>query len=74
MPAAVVTRDTLVTRGRQDNTDFLKVLNELSDHFDGEEEKGDPLTDRLPCMASILTSSLRRRPTSEGVKMTCSKI
>ncbi|KAK3892397.1 hypothetical protein Pcinc_003767 [Petrolisthes cinctipes] len=55
----------------EDNAGFLKVLDELSGHFHGEEEKGEPLTDRL---ASILNSSLRRRPTSEGVKMTCSKI
>ncbi|KAK4326074.1 hypothetical protein Pmani_003371 [Petrolisthes manimaculis] len=49
----------------------MKVLDELSGHFHGEKEKGEPLTDRL---ASILNSSLRWRPTSEGVKMTSSKI
>ena len=55
----------------EDNSDFLKALDELSGHFHGEEEKGEPLSERL---ATILNSSLRRRPTSEGVKLACGKI
>ena len=51
--------------------DFLKALDDLSHHFHGEEEKGDPLSARL---ADILNVSLRRRPTSEGIRNTCAKI
>lgn len=54
-----------------DKADFLKALGELSNHFHGEEEKGEPLAD---CLANILNASLRRRPTSEGVKSTSGKI
>lgn len=54
-----------------DDTDFLKALEDLSSHFHGEEEKGDPLSD---CLASILNASLRRKPTAEGIRNTCSKI
>lgn len=50
---------------------FSKALGELSAHFHGEEEKGEPLSERL---ASILNDSLRRRPSSEAIKLTCSKI
>lgn len=53
------------------DSDFLQALEELSGHFHGEEEKGEPLSERL---AVILNTSLRRRPTSEGVKLTCGKI
>ena len=54
-----------------DDDAFSKALGDLSAHFHGEEEKGEPLSDRL---ASILNDSLRRRPSSEGIKLTCSKI
>ena len=54
-----------------DDVDFNKALEELSGHFLGEEEKGDPLSDKL---ATILNASLRRRPVSESVKLACSKI
>ena len=50
---------------------FSKALGELSAHCHGEEEKGEPLSERL---ASILNESLRRRPSSEAIKLTCSKI
>ena len=53
------------------DSDFLQALDDLSHHFHGEEEKGDPLSARL---AAILNASLRRRPTSEGIRNTCSKI
>ena len=39
--------------------DLLKALGDLSGHFHGEKEKGDPLSDLL---ATILNASLRRRP------------
>lgn len=55
----------------EDNAEYLKALDELSGHFHGEEEKGEPLFDGL---ASVLDTSLRRRPSSEGVKLTCGKI
>lgn len=54
-----------------DDSDFLQALEELSGHFHGEEAKGKPLSERL---ATILNASLRRRPTSEGVRLTCEKI
>ena len=54
-----------------DEADFLKALGDLSGHFHGEEQKGEPLSERL---ASILNPSLRRRPSSEGIKSTCDKI
>ena len=54
-----------------DDAMFLRALEELKDHFHGQEEKGEPLFDRL---AAILDASLRRRPTSEGVKLSCNKI
>ena len=53
------------------DADFLRALGDLSGHFHGEEEKGDPLADNL---ATILNASLRRRPMSESVKLTCGKI
>lgn len=53
------------------DADFQKALDEFSGHFQGEEETGDPLSDRL---AGILNASLRRRPSSDGVKLTCDKI
>ena len=53
------------------DADFLRALGDLSGHFHGEEEKGDPLADSL---ATILNASLRRRPLSESVKLTCGKI
>ncbi|XP_045129179.1 uncharacterized protein LOC123514963 isoform X1 [Portunus trituberculatus] len=55
----------------EDNSEFLRALEELSSHFHGEEEKGEPLSERL---ATILNASLRRRPSTEGVKMTYNKI
>ncbi|XP_045126311.1 uncharacterized protein LOC123513294 [Portunus trituberculatus] len=54
-----------------DNADFLRSLEELSGHFHGEEEKGEPLSEHL---ATILNASLRRRPSADGVKATCGKI
>ncbi|KAK3890876.1 hypothetical protein Pcinc_005176 [Petrolisthes cinctipes] len=54
-----------------DDASFLRVLDELSDCFHGDEPKGDPLSDRL---ASILNVSLRRRPNSDTVKTTCSRL
>ncbi|MPC39161.1 hypothetical protein E2C01_032684 [Portunus trituberculatus] len=54
-----------------DNADFLRALEELSGHFQGEEEKGESLSERL---ATILYASLRCRLSSDGVKSTCSKI
>lgn len=50
---------------------FLKDLGELSVHFEGEEEKVEPLSERL---ASILNDSLRRSPSAEAIKLTCNKI
>lgn len=50
---------------------FQKALEEFAGHFHGEEELGDPLSERL---ASILNVSLRRRPSSDSVKVTCEKI
>ncbi|MPC73896.1 hypothetical protein E2C01_068238 [Portunus trituberculatus] len=54
-----------------DNADFLRALEELSDHFQGEEKKGEPISEHL---ASTLNASLRCRPSSDGVKSACSKI
>ncbi|KAK3881370.1 hypothetical protein Pcinc_014187 [Petrolisthes cinctipes] len=54
-----------------DDASFLRALDELSDCFHGDEPKGDPLSDRL---ASILNVSLRRRPNSDTVKTTCSRL
>ena len=54
-----------------DDAGFLRALDELSGHFHGEEGKGPPLSDRL---ATILDASMRRRPSSEGVKLICNKI
>ena len=50
---------------------FQKALEEFAGHFHGEEELGDPLSERL---ASILNLSLRRRPSSDSVKQTCDRI
>ncbi|XP_063872825.1 uncharacterized protein LOC135107091 isoform X1 [Scylla paramamosain] len=54
-----------------DEVDFLKALGEFSGLFHSEEQKGEPLSERL---ASILNLSLRRRPSAEGIKSTCEKI
>ena len=54
-----------------DDAEFHRALEELAGHFHCQEKKGEPLSDRL---AGILDDSLRRRPTSEGVKTTCSKV
>ena len=54
-----------------DDSDFHRALEELAGHFHCQEKKGEPLSDRL---ATFLDDSLRRRPTSEGVKTTCSKV
>ena len=54
-----------------DSAEFLQALEEFSGIFHGEEKKGEPLSDRL---ASILDASLRRRPSTEGVKTACSRI
>lgn len=54
-----------------ENEVFIQALEDFSGIFHGEEKKGKPLSDRL---ASILNVSLRRRPTTEGVKTACSKI
>ena len=59
------TGDTVV------DAEFQKALAEFAGHFHGEEETGEPLSDRL---AAILNASLRRRPSSDGVKLTCDKI
>lgn len=50
---------------------FIQALDEFSGIFHSEEKKDQPLSDRL---ASILNDSLRRRPSTEGVKTACSKI
>lgn len=50
---------------------FQKALVEFAGHFHSEEETGDPLSDRL---AGILNASLRCRPSSDGVNLTCNKI
>ncbi|XP_045137191.1 uncharacterized protein LOC123519752 [Portunus trituberculatus] len=65
--------DSLDQLGREEGADedFLRALSDLSGHFHGEEKKGDPLSDQL---ATILNASLRRRPLSESVKLTCGKI
>ncbi|MPC30784.1 hypothetical protein E2C01_024053 [Portunus trituberculatus] len=60
-----------LTRDDDEDEDFLRALGDLSGHFHGEEEKGEPLADSL---ATILNASLRRRPVSESVKLTCAKI
>ena len=54
-----------------DSAEFLQALDEFSGIFQGEEEQGEPLSDRL---ASILNASLRRRPSTDGVKTVCSRI
>ena len=51
--------------------DFMKALQVFSGNFYGEEEKGEPLSARL---ATILNSSLRRRPQTDSVKSTCASI
>lgn len=45
--------------------DFLRAFRDFSGNLYGEEEKGEPLSDRL---AAILNSSLRRRPQADSVK------
>lgn len=50
-----------------DSADFLKVLDDLASHFQGEEEKGDLLSD-------ILATILNVNPTLEGIYNTCIKI
>lgn len=54
-----------------DDASFLRVLDDFSDCFHGDEPKGDPISDRL---ASILSVSLRRRPNSDTVKSTCTRL
>ncbi|MPC71124.1 hypothetical protein E2C01_065393 [Portunus trituberculatus] len=54
-----------------DNADFLCALEELSGHFQGEKEKGEPHSEHL---ATILNVSLRCRLCSDGMKSTCSTI
>ena len=54
-----------------DDADFLKALSELSDNFVGDEPKGDPISD---CLATIVNSSLRRRPAADSVKSTAINI
>ncbi|MPC48013.1 hypothetical protein E2C01_041777 [Portunus trituberculatus] len=60
-----------LTRDNDVDEDFLRALGDLSGHFHGEEEKGEPLADS---MATILNASLRRRRVSESVKLMCVKI
>ncbi|MPC67220.1 hypothetical protein E2C01_061389 [Portunus trituberculatus] len=55
-----------------DNAGFLHALEELSDNFQGEEEKKSELLSEH--MVAILNASLRCRLSSDGVKSTCSKI
>ncbi|KAK3868375.1 hypothetical protein Pcinc_026224 [Petrolisthes cinctipes] len=55
----------------QTDVDDASFLRTLDDCFHGDEPKGDPLSDRL---ASILNVSLRRRPNSDTVKTTCSRL
>ena len=50
---------------------FQRALDEFAGHFQGEEKTGEPLSERL---ASIFNASLRRRPSSDCVKLTCDKI
>lgn len=54
-----------------DNARILRALDKLSEYFYGEEEKGEPLSEHF---ATILDASLRCWSSSEGVKLTCSKI
>lgn len=54
-----------------DDASFLRVLDDFSECFHGDEPKGDPISDRL---ASILSVSLRRRPNSDTVKSTCTRL
>ncbi|MPC46998.1 hypothetical protein E2C01_040732 [Portunus trituberculatus] len=51
--------------------DFMKALEEFYGNFYSEEEKDEPLLARL---ATILNSSLRRRPQADSVKSTCGSI
>ncbi|XP_045101327.1 uncharacterized protein LOC123498229 [Portunus trituberculatus] len=60
-----------LTRDDDVDEDFPRALGDLSGHFHGEEEKGEPLADSL---ATILNASLRHQPVSESVKLTCAKI
>ncbi|XP_063846910.1 uncharacterized protein LOC135092380 [Scylla paramamosain] len=65
LTAAQPTGDTVVDTGSQ------KALDKVAGHLHGEEETGDPLSDRL---AGILNASLRRWPSVDCVKLTCDKI
>ncbi|MPC68198.1 hypothetical protein E2C01_062395 [Portunus trituberculatus] len=62
--------DLLNVAPDEDDSDFSRALKELLGHFHGEE-KGELLAE---CLASILDSSLQRRPTPDGIKLTCDKI
>ena len=57
--------------GDSADADFQKAIDELSGFFHGEEDKSDPLAEKL---ASVLDLSLRRRPNDDGVKATAAKI
>lgn len=65
------TRYPELRENADDNANFLRALDEISGHSHGKEDKGAPLSDRH---ATILDASLRRRPSSEGVRLTCNKI
>ena len=50
---------------------FQKYLDDLSGFFHGDEEKCDPLAEKL---ASIFNASLRRRPNDDSVKTAAARI
>lgn len=54
-----------------EDDDFQRALADLAGSFQGKEEQGDPLSEKL---ANILNSSLRRRPSDDKVKATAAKI
>lgn len=55
----------------EDDLDFLRALDDLAGCFTGEESKGEAVSERL---ASIVNTSLRRRPNTENVKAACSRL
>lgn len=55
----------------ENDADFLKALEELASCFNGEDPKGEAVSERL---ASIVNTSLRRRPNTENVKTTCIRL
>ncbi|MPC44753.1 hypothetical protein E2C01_038432 [Portunus trituberculatus] len=59
------------TKAGGDNAKFLHALEELSGYFHSKEENDEPLSVHL---ATILYSSLRSKPSSDGVKSACGKI